>query len=422
MRWIPARAAALLLLGVWSASDAAAQSASGITREDIQRGVTVESRLRRDYEPPGVRLGGFRLDGTLDIGGGYDDNILGLKRNSRSDGFADQAGSVRLQSDWTTHAVGLVGNFDARQYISRSEFDWVDYDIGAFGRYDVNATTNVEARYTHYRDHLDVYSYDVQTAGIFRPVPYTSDEVQASGNTRFNRFGLLGNVLYRTYRFEDVDFNGVRNRISLNDFDTLIGTVGTSYAFAPGRYANLIVRLQDISYTNSISRGRDSFTWQVLGGVTYDFDGVWQGRLAIGWQERSYNDPTLKNFSGPAVEGELSWAPTLLTTVRFNVARTIEESIRFNAVSFNRTQGGAAVDHEFLRNLILTADARADYREYQSPTQTALDGLFSLQARYLVNRNVSLVGNYTYTRRFEATGGFPEFSRNLVSLRVRLAL
>ena len=66
----------------------------------------------------------------------------------------------------------------------------------------------------------------------------------------------------------------------------------------------------------------------MLGGFTYDFDGVWQGRIAVGWRERNYKDPNLKNFAGPAVEGQLTWAPTLLTTVRFNVARTIEESIR----------------------------------------------------------------------------------------------
>lgn len=419
---IPAWTAAMLFLGALTAPDAVAQSATRNTQEEVQRGVTVDSRLRRDYQPLGVRLGSFRLNGTLDVGGGYDDNLLGTKQNRISDGFADQAGSAGLESDWTTHALGVTGNFDARQYFSKSDFDWVDWDIGGYGRYDLSPYTNVEGRYRHYRDHLDVYSYDVQTAGIFRPVPFTSDEVQASANTSLNRIGLLGNVLYRTYRFEDVTIANIRNQVSLNDFDTVVGTLGTSYAFGQGRYANVIVRLQDISYTRQESRGRDSFTWEVLGGFTYDFDGVWQGRIAFGWRERSYNDPNLKNFSGPAVEGQLTWAPTLLTTVRFNVSRTIEESIRNNAVSFNRTQGGVAVDHEFLRNVILTADARADYREYQSPNETALDGLFTLSARYLVNRNLSVIGNYTFTRRFEATGGFPEFDRNVLQLRLRVAL
>lgn len=414
-------AAAVLFLGAVPVSDAAAQIVARNPLEEVRRGVTVDSRVRRDYDPLGVRLGSFKLDGAVDIGGGYDDNLLALQQKT-SDGFADQAGAVGLRSDWTTHALGVTGNFDSRQYFNRSEFDWLDWDLGGYGRYDISPYTNVEAQYRHYQDHLDVYNFDVQTAGIFRPVPITSDEVQASVNTTLNRIGLLGNVLYRTYRFENVDFNGVQSRISLNDFDTVIGTVGTSYAFSDGRYANLIFRLQDISYSQQESRGRDSFTWEALGGFTYDFDGVWQGRLAIGWRERNYRDPTLKNLSGPAVEGQLSWSPTLLTTARLNVSRTIEESIRFDSVSYNRTQGGVAVDHELLRNVILTGDIRADYREYERPSQTALDALFTVSGRYLLNRNLSVIGSYTHARRLEQSGGFQEYDRNLVQLRLRVAL
>ena len=225
-------------------------------------------------------------------------------------------------------------------------YNWVDWDVGGYGRYDLSSVSNAEARYRHYRDHLDVSSIDVQTAGITRPVPYDSDEFQATGTTQFGRIGLLGTGMYRTYRFQDVVIGGVPNRVSLNNFDTDLGAIGTSYAFSQGRFANVIFRVQDISYLEQVSRGRDSFTWEVLGGFTYDFDGVWQGRIAAGWRERNYKDPNLKNFAGPAVEGQLTWAPTLLTTVRFNVARTIEESIRQDAVSFNRTQGGVGVDHE----------------------------------------------------------------------------
>ncbi|MDO9708240.1 outer membrane beta-barrel protein [Paracraurococcus lichenis] len=384
--------------------------------------MTVESRSRQDYAPPGVRLGGFKLNAQGDFGIGYDDNLLGNNRLRQTDGFTDQSVTTGLESDWTSHALGITGNMDSRQHFTRSEFDWVDWDLGTYGRYDFSSVTNVEGRYRHYRDHLDVYSVDVQSAGINRPVPYNSDEAQITGNTAFSRFGVLGTVLYRTYRFEDVVINGQPNRVSVNDFDTVIGALATSYAFAPGRYANLIFRVQDIAYQKQISNPRDSFTWELLGGLTYDFDGVWQGRLAIGWRERNYRDPNLKALSGPAVEGAVTWAPTLLTTMRFNVSRTIEESIRNNAVSFNRTQGGLGVDHEFLRNVIVSADFRADYREYQNPNETAFDALFSLNARYLLNRNMSVIGTYTYTNRLQASTSFPEYDRNVVLLRLRVAL
>jgi len=411
-----------LFVGVLPIAEAAAQDAiRGITSRDVERGVTVASRVRQDYNPLGVRLGGFTLNGQIDAGPGFDSNVFGTKSNKKSDGFMDEAASVSLDSNWSTHGVGVSGNMDSRQYFKNSELDWIDWDVGTYGRYDFSSVTNLEGRYRHYRDHLDVYSVDVQAAGITRPVPYDSDEFQVTGNTQLNRLGLLATGLHRTYRFQDVNINGTPTQVSLNDFDSTIGALGTSYALAPGRFINAIFRLQDINYTNSVSSDRNSFTWEALGGFQYDFDGVWQGRIAVGWRERNYQGP-IKALSGPAIEGLLTWAPTLLTTVRFNVSRTIEESIRQNAVSFNRTAGGVAVDHELLRNIILGADVRADYREYQSPNQTALDALLTLSARYLVNRNMSVIGTYTYARRLEATNGLQEFDRNVVSLRLRIAL
>jgi hypothetical protein len=417
--------AAALLAGGLPATVAHAQPREGrrVTPQEVQRGVTVETRQRPDFDPLGVRLGGFRLDGFVEAGAGYDSNVFGRRRGVTGDGYATETANVTLGSDWTRHAVGASANIDSRQFFTRSELDWTDWNLGGFGRYDIDAQTNVEGRYRHYREHLDVFNVDVQRQNIFVPVPYESDEAQVSGTTRFNRLGLTALGLYRTYRFEDVDIPGVgRQNTSLNSFDTLIGALGASYAFAPGRFVTGVVRLQDISYVDSTVSGRDSFTWAALAGFEYDFDGVWAGRIGFGWQQRNYNSPLFKTLEGPAIEGRLSWSPSQLTTVTFNVARTIEESIRLDAVSYQRTTGGVRVDHEFLRNVILGAEIRADRREYSRPSETATDAVAQISGRWLINRSISLTGSYAYNRRLEASGGIEEYDRNLVQVRLRVAL
>ena len=67
-----------LILG-GTAGEAAAQQ--GINPRDVQRGVTVNTRPRPDYDPLGVRLGAFRLDGLVEIGPGFDSNLFGRKNN-----------------------------------------------------------------------------------------------------------------------------------------------------------------------------------------------------------------------------------------------------------------------------------------------------------------------------------------------------
>jgi hypothetical protein len=422
MKAIRRGAAAVVLGGVSLATLPTGAEAQTFGSQDTARGTTVETRRRPDYDPLGVRLGAFRLNAAGEGGVGYDSNVFGVKNGVKSSGYSTEAGTVSLDSDWTRHAVGASAQISARQYFSQSTLGWYDYNVGTFGRYDFSAYTNVQANYRHYREHLDVYNYDVQTAGITKPVPYDSDEFQVTGTTRFNRLGLLATGLYRTYRFENVTFGNTTQNVAQQDFNSAIGAFGASYAVAPGRFVTAVVRLQDISYTNSISSGRDSFTYEALVGFQYDFDGVWQGRGMVGWRHRDYRSNAIKPLEGPAFEGTLIWVPTQLTNVNFYAARTIEESIRNNAVSYNRTRGGIRVDHELLRNVILNGDIRVQNTSYQSPKQSATDLIFTVGARWLINRNLALTGSYSYARRVQATGGVLEYDRNIVEVRLRVAL
>ncbi len=392
------------------------------TSPDVARGVTVTSRPRTDYDPLGIRLGGFRLNGAIETGPGWDSNLFGDENNVTSDGFFEHRLNLGIESNWTTHAVGASASGIVRQYFENTSQNWEDWSAGGFGRYDFSADTNILASYRHFQEHLEVDSIDVQSAGLSRPVPYNSDQFQVTGTTRFNRVGLLASGVYQTFRFEDVTIGSTRNEISQNDFDSIIGSLGTSYSLSPGRNITAVVRLQDIEYSDQISRERNSFTWEALAGFDYDFDGVWQGRIAVGWRQRKYEGDNIQTLEGPAFEGQLTWAATQLTTLRLTVSRTIEESIRQDAVSFQRTRAAIAVDHEYLRNVILGAELRGDRREYESPNQTATDAVLALSARYLLNRNMTLIGTYAYSSRLESTGGLNEYSRNLFLLRMRFAL
>jgi hypothetical protein len=403
--------------------------AQGVPRGEAGRGTTVLNRAREDFDPVGVRLGAFRLNAAADLGIGYDDNLFGTRRNRTADGYAMLGTGGEIRSDWSRHAVGASARIEQRRYFEETNQDWTDYAVGLFGRYDVNAQTNFEARYNRVQEHLDTVSVDVQQSGAGRPVPYVFDEVQLQGTTRFNRLGVTAIGNYRTYAFDNVDVGGTpaagtadAGQFSRFDFDSWIGALGVSYEIGPGRFVNVIGRYQDIRYDQAAQSGRDSKTYEGLVGFTYDFDGVWQARVAAGYRQRDYEGPGIKNLSGPAFEGEVTYQPTLLTTLRLSGRRTIEESIRNNAVSFTRTQAAFNVDHEYLRNVILGAELGVDRREYDSPNEQATDGFAILSARWLINRRLSLVGSYQHVRRLDASAGVEEYDRNLVQVRLRIAL
>ncbi len=412
------------VLGVFLAAAGGGDPALGQTFREAAtaRGTTVNTRPRPEYDPLGVRLGAFRLDASAELGLGYDDNVFGTDRNRQGDGFFDDQFNAALASDWTTHAVGISGSLSERRYFSQSDLDWHDWTINAFGRLDIDRDSSVEASYSHQRLHLDVSSVDLQQAGVSRPAPYDLDLFQVTGNTRFNRLALVGLFNYGFYRFENIDVGGQPQPLSLNDYQTWIAAAGAAYAFAPGRSGTLVARFQDIRYDNAASRGRDSFTWEVLVGFQYDFDGVWQARGGIGYRQRNYSSPAIKNLEGVALEGQLTWAASQITTVTLGIRRTIEESISPGQVGYTRTLFQANLDHEIRRNVILGAELGADRREYDNSSLRATDGYTILSARWLLNRTMTLSASYQFVTRLEASGGADEYYRNLVQLRLRFAL
>jgi hypothetical protein len=411
--------AALLGLALLCPGQADAQA---IGPGATERGVTVLTRPRPEFDPAGVRLSSFRLDASLDAGLGYDDNLQPGTRPARSGGFAEEALSVSGVTNWTRHAIEARATQATRQHLQDSDLNWNDYAVGLLGRYDIGRASWLRLRYDHIRSHLDVDNVDVQADGSSVPVPFDTDGVQVAGLAAFNRLRLGASLDYRIIRYQNVTVNGVRDIVSNNDYQTALGEFTADYSFLPGRSVLGLVRLQDISYDRSSERGRDSFTWEAQGGVEYDFTGTWQARLLVGYRERDYEQPGLKSLSGPAFEGEVVLLPSQLTTVTLTVQRTLEESIRESSVSYTRTAARLRTDYELLRNVILAGELRGENRNYPRGGGKASDVIGLVEARVLLNRNMSMVATYQHTERLEAPAGLREYGRNQVLLRLRFSL
>ncbi|WP_426955256.1 outer membrane beta-barrel protein [Muricoccus radiodurans] len=385
--------------------------------------MTVTTRPRPDYDPLGVRLPGFRLDAALESGPGFDDNTTPEANRRRSAAFLGETAELRLSSTFTRHALNLFASQDTRQYAGDGDRSWIDHTVGFNGRYDIGRASSVGFEYRHLRGHLDTTDFDVQTGSLTRPLPFESDIVRLTGVGAFNRLTLDGALDYRTVRYEEKGTAVVPTGYAdFSDHDVLVGEGRLTYSLLPGRSLSLLSRLTDISYRRADQRGRDSFTWEVLGGVQYDLTGLWAARIEVGYRQRDYEDPSLARLSGPAFEGQITYMPSQLVTIALTGQRTIEESIRAQSVSYTRTAAKLGVDYELRRNVILSAELTGEQREYTRPRDTVSDAILLLSGRLLLNRSATLIGSYQYVRRLEAADGFEEYDRNLVQLRLRFAL
>ena len=105
--------------------------AQPVPRGTTERGQTVATRPRADFDPLGVRLGAFRATAAAELGLGYDDNIFGTRSGTVADGFGSWLAEGGLQSEWSQHAVGASARIEERRYLDEGKQDWTDYSLSA---------------------------------------------------------------------------------------------------------------------------------------------------------------------------------------------------------------------------------------------------------------------------------------------------
>ncbi len=266
---------------------------------------------------------------------------------------------------------------------------------------------------------------DPSSPGSSEPVQYTLDRAFAGTRYGFNRLFFQPEVALRSYRYDTAVIDGFDQSQSYRDRDVYIGALTTGYALSPGRNLNLVGRVYRSNYINTQPAGfipYDSTTYELMTGVDYDSDGIWNYRVLLGVRFREYDDNRLKSTTNFALDGYVSYRPTAMTTVTGTAFSVMEEGATPGDGGYNRVTGNIAIDHEYLRNVILHLSVGAEYVDYVSQNRSWTTLRETVGATYLVNRNVQLSVGYTRTDRVATSRDLDAFSRDLAFVRVRLAL
>ncbi|MGZ9034047.1 MAG: outer membrane beta-barrel protein, partial [Rhodospirillales bacterium] len=144
---------------------------------------------------------------------------------------------------------------------------------------------------------------------------------------------------------------------------------------------------------------RDSWGYTAAGGLAVDFGGITFGEIYAGYLQQFYDDSDLDNVSAPTFGGALAWNATTLTTVSVAVERAVFETTATGASAYVSTSGELTVDHELLRNVILTAGGAVTNNDYEGINRTDWFYIGNLSARYLLNRNLYLSAGYLFRHR-----------------------
>ncbi len=381
------------------------------------------------YESQGIRVGGFILQPSLGIGEEYDSNIDGAHAAPISDFLTVIQPTVNLSSDWGRNALAFVGSANLSEYWRHAENDQQNYILQLQGRIDI-----AHDQYLH----LDLGYQSQHEAG---DTPESNAASQAAGAGAFPVLPVAYTV--ETGHFDYVwsparvgfELDGLLNRYAFSDVPTALGTTilnsendrteysltpRISYELQPGYQAFVQVTGNDDAYVSSGSAvlgdfNRNSTGYAVSVGSQFDIDRLITGLFYVGYLERSYRDPRLSSSHGLNFNGSALWNVTETTSIRLAAGRALQDTILVGSSGFWVTTVQATVEHQLLRNVIVSLGASFEDDAYQGITlgEDQVGGTASVH--WLVNRNFSLSLNANVSSR-SSNEPVNSFERNQVTL------
>ena len=392
-------AAALALFGGSEASAQSVRAAQDRTTDLFarDRAVAVRDRPQPAYDALGIRTGGFTVFPKLQFDIVQDDNVFAAEDDRQAATTLRLRPEIAAKSNWSRHALQA----QARTQIDRNlDFDsenTIDWNLGGAGRLDVVRGSSITfvADYAHDHEARTAAGAD-QTAQ--RPIAFDLASASLGAERARGRLRVSARAAVHRYDYRD-GFSETGAVIEQDDRDRTITrlTGRTDYALSPGTALFVQVSSDDRDYRRVVGGpSRTSSGYETLAGVNFELGALIRGEVAAGYIRQNFEDATYGDLDGFGGRARLSWFPTQLTTITTIAARTVEDTGVIGSAGALRTDLSLTIDHELLRNLILSARATSNEDAYNGLARTDRRFGAELSAAYRINRRYGVTAGLTW--------------------------
>lgn len=405
-------AAAVAVALVVPASEAAAQDLGSNFKRD--KNTSVRQRPRPDYEAIGIKAGGFTVFPRLTLDVERNDNIYATAADEESDTIWHVKPEVAARSNWSRHALGAFASASINRYGDFDTENTEEYTVGANGRLDLVRGSNI-AGSLQYQKLTEPRTSPTSPSASNRPVEYDLITGNITAVKEFNRLRLTGKLDDRDYNYDDTNIDQ-----DFRDRNEFYFGGKAEYAVSPDTalYASVIGNVKDYDWALST---RDSDGYAATVGANFELSQVVRGDIEGGYMKQSYDNANYDSIDGFSGKAKVEWFPTQLTTVTLTGSRSIEEAVAANSPGYISNNVGLGVDHELMRNVLLSAKGSYGKDDYEGIDRNDKRTGATAAAAYLVNRNVGLFLTYTYLKQKSTGANFgSNFTDNRLAASVAL--
>lgn len=375
------------------------------------------------YAPLGIKLGTFTFLPAFQQGIGYDTNPDQITRRfAKSSVVLRTEAELGFRSDWSSSELsgdlrGAYLDFPDNQAASRPNGTGVTRL-----RIDANRDTRIDLEGRFVLETQRSGTPDLAAAVSSRPL-IASYGTTAGVTETFNRLKVTVRGLVDRSEFEDAQLtNGTILRQSDRNLNQYGLNLRAGYEVSPDitPFVDILAdtRVYDLRIDSNGTR-RDSDGVTLGAGAAFALTRFIAGEVSLGFQHRTYNDPTLRDLTAPAINAAVNWTASPLTSVRLSATTGIVETSLVGSSGVYSQALSLEVQHDLLRNLSLIAGFGYLTNDYDRVRINERGVSATARFDYRFNRWLALRGSYIYQRIDSSVQG-SSFHANtfLVGLRV----
>lgn len=396
-------------------------SGSAQTNFARDRNIAVMQRPHEGYQARGLRTGAFLVYPKVSVDAEFNDNIYAEDGGEQDDTIFRVRPELTVTSNWSQHSLQAYARASLNRYQDFSTEDTDDWGVGVNGRLDVVRGSHIAASFDF--NHMTEPRTSPNSPGVAaKPVEYDLTSAQVRAQHEFNRLRVSG--WYGMQRF-DYDspprIGGGRVEQAYRERDVLNLAGRVDYAVSPDTAFFVEVEGNRRDYRHAPTAGdvnRDSDGMRALAGANFELGAVTRGEIGFGYMKQNFDDARLKDINGFGARARVEWFPTELTTVTLSGERVVQDSAVPGEGAYLANDLGFTVDHELLRNVILSGYARMGRDKYKALNRKDERTAAGVSATYLLNRSLALKGSYDYTEQDTVRGTGKPFKVNKVAATI----
>lgn len=410
--------AAALVIGAGLPTLALAQAQESSFVRD--RSVNVNQRSKEQWAALGVRTPGFFIQPSLGVDLQAQDNVFYTDADKKSDTAISLKPSVVATSTWSRHRLSVAASGDLRRFASNDSENTETFQVSGEGRLDVSRRANLFARALA-GSNVEGRNVPTTQVGVVSPIEYTNSAVNVGGTIEGNRLRLIGQIGTAELNYKDArsTTGGVIDQ-DFRDMTMSSASLRLDYALSPNTSLYALYEMNDRKYNAGFfARGSDGYNVAV--GASFDLTNLLRGEFQVGQFSQSYDNAAFGTQKSTSFLGSVEWFPTQLTTVTFKGQRSIEESAISTAYGALTSSASVTVDHELLRNLVLTGAYALVYDDYRGIDRNDNRSSLMFGGRYYVSRRVALTGSLAFeTLKSDGSFARDDYDAKTVRLGVNL--